>query len=390
VKTIVYLHHNPDVYGSSRSLERIVRTLDKTEFKPIVLLPYEGPLRGLLEAAGAEVRVVSCISVIERQVFHSFRLVWFVLTLPIRLLQLAVYLRHLQADLVHTNTGLIVSGAAAAFIAGVPHVWHIRDWFQEFSGLWKFYVHYIMAFSRKVVCVSHSTAEQFPAHPKVQVISNGFSPEEFPAEKRELRPVIRNNLGMGANADRTFVVGTVGRIKLLRKGQEFLLEAVAILKKRGLNVACIIVGAPYKGYEDHLDIMKEQVRVLGVEREIHWIGEVPDPAAYYLAMDCFVLTSAQPEPFGRVIGEAMGWELPVIATNFGGPLELVLDGVTGFHFPPGNARALADKIELLMNDRPRAKAMGIAGRDHLFTRFSLGVMVENLQRCYREALASSS
>ena len=79
-------------------------------------------------------------------------------------------------------------------------------------------------------------------------------------------------------------------------------------------------------------------------------------------MDLFVLPSAQPEPFGGVVMEAMGMGLPVIATQIGGSLEQVADGVTGYLVPPSDPLALADRLEPLLRNADLRAAMGNAGR----------------------------
>jgi glycosyltransferase involved in cell wall biosynthesis len=71
--------------------------------------------------------------------------------------------------------------------------------------------------------------------------------------------------------------------------------------------------------------------------EVVLTGELADPKPAYAAMDVFVLPSAQPEPFGGVVLEAMAMRRPVVATAIGGSVDQVVDGETGFLVPPGDA-----------------------------------------------------
>ncbi len=130
----------------------------------------------------------------------------------------------------------------------------------------------------------------------------------------------------------------MGRIKWVRKGQEFLVRATGLLKQQGHPITALIVGAPFPGNESHLIRLRELVEQLGVQDRIIFTGELADPRPAYAGMDVLALTSAQPEPFGNVVIEAMGMGLPVIATNIGGSVDQVLDGVTGFLVPPADRR----------------------------------------------------
>ena len=62
-------------------------------------------------------------------------------------------------------------------------------------------------------------------------------------------------------------------------------------------------------------------------------------------LDLLVHTSLTPEPFGRVIIEAMALHVPVVASNLGGPKEIIDDGVDGFLVDPKDTKLLVKRIE---------------------------------------------
>jgi hypothetical protein len=127
---VLYVHNSADLYGASRSLVRLMRTLDRHRFDPVVLLPADGPLATQIREAGAQVIIFQGLSVITRDVFRSWKLPFFLLSIPFSILRLSLIFRREKIDLVHTNTGVILSSGPAAWLLGLPHVWHIRDWFQ--------------------------------------------------------------------------------------------------------------------------------------------------------------------------------------------------------------------------------------------------------------------
>ena len=75
---------------------------------------------------------------------------------------------------------------------------------------------------------------------------------------------------------------------------------------------------------------------------------------------------------------------PVIVTDGGGSSELVADGVTGFLVPPFTGGAVAEKIELLLDDSEKARQMGLAGRKRLERQFSLEKLAETSLQMYRD------
>ena len=382
VPRILYVHNSADIYGASRSLVRLLRTLDRRRFDPVVLLPADGPLAAQLRQLPVPVLIFPQLSVITREVFRSWRLPFFLLNLPLSVLRLWLILRREKIALVHTNTGVILSPGPAAWLAGLPHVWHIRDWFQEFEKFWRRYETWMCRFSTRIIAVSEAIATQFSDRAKVRVIHNGFDVSEFKLADPKTGENFRGKYQLGNG----LVVGCVGRIKLQRKGQEVLLRAAGILKDRGVRAKFLIVGAPYRGNESHLEALHEIVREKGLGEDVVFTGELENPLPAYAAMNILVLPSAQPEPFGGVVIEGMCMELPVIATNIGGSTEQVADGETGFLVPPSNPAALADKLEILLADETMRKRFGTAAKRRIVEHFPLVGMVAKIERLYDEQL----
>ena len=379
---VLLVNNSADVYGASRCLLRLVKLLDRTRFEPIVLMPGHGPLDDGLRAANVRTIIFPELSVIERKILNPRGLAVFLLNFPLSVVGLRRILKAERIGLVHTNTGVMLSPGLAACLAGVPNVWHIRDWFLEFPLFWKFYSRYIRAFSSRILAVSDAVARQFPAGYGTKVVHDGFELAEFAVSDPAAGAKFRAEYGLGDGP----VVGCVGRIKLIRKGQEVLLRAAGLLKQRGVRARYVIVGAPFPGNEWHLDELAKIIREYGLDGDVVFTGELESPLAAYAAMDVFVLPSAQPEPFGGVVMEAMCLGLPVIATNIGGSVQQVADGESGFLVPPGDATALAAKLELLLGDAALRRRFGDAGRRRIEERFALKKMVESIEGVYEECL----
>lgn len=99
--------------------------------------------------------------------------------------------------------------------------------------------------------------------------------------------------------------------------------------------------------------------------------------------------STQPEPYGKVVLEAMASRRAVVAAAAGGVVELVDDGRTGVLVPPGDAAALAEAIGRLLRSPEERRRIADAGQRHVEEKFSLERDGGELQRVWREALNSA-
>ena len=96
------------------------------------------------------------------------------------------------------------------------------------------------------------------------------------------------------------------------------------------------------------------------------------------------------EGFGVVCAEAMAHGRPVVASAVGGLLDLVVDGETGLHVPPGDVAALRNGLQRLLADRELRRRMGEAGRARVRERFSWDAVTAATLAAYREASREGS
>jgi glycosyltransferase involved in cell wall biosynthesis len=359
-------------------LIKLVRILNE-HHNVYVLLPDSGILSAELKAILPEDRILlnEDLYIFTRK---SFKLKYILSTL-IRFINNLISIRKIilkyNIHIIHTNSGVVPAPALAASISGRKHIWHIREWFGDFKRFWPFYSAFITRFSDKVVCVSKTMADQFHGHKKVLSIYNGF---EIPQIKTEMS--ISEELQQGLNqAD--LVLGCTSRIRLIRKGQEYLIEAIGILtQKTGKNIQAILIGDYVPGYEWQKENITSLIKKYHLKDRIHFLGHLTNPLPYYKLFDVFVLPSGEPEPFGGVIMEAMSLGLPVIGSNAGGTTEQIANEQNGYLFENKNSEDLADKIELFLNDPSSIKLFGSCSRERIEKYFSLELHKENILRLY--------
>ncbi|MGB0333452.1 MAG: glycosyltransferase family 4 protein, partial [Planctomycetota bacterium] len=124
---------------------------------------------------------------------------------------------------------------------------------------------------------------------------------------------------------------------------------------------------------------RPQAARLGVEDLVvptGWLGPDELPLAY-AAADVFVTPSLCFDTFGIVNLEAMEQRRPVVATRFGGSMEVVEDGVSGFIENPFDVEAYAERIASLLRDDGLRARMGESGRAALVARFSMGRLADD-------------
>jgi glycosyltransferase involved in cell wall biosynthesis len=378
---ILYVNPNADLYGASRVLLRLIRALDKQTYQCIVVVPEEGPLADALRKEEVTVRVVPFLSVIRRRVFHSWRILPFLFFMLPSVLYLGWLILRERVALVHTNTGVILPAALAAWLTQRPHIWHLHEKFsEEFPNLWGFFGPFILRFSNRVFCVSTSIARQFPPNSKIQVLYNGLDLQEFvvnPAQVEGWRQKYTDE-------QYTTLIGVIGRISP-RKGQSVFLEASARLKTEGYdNIRYLIVGDAFAGNEPVVDQLHTFVNTHDLVEDVQFVGFVAQPEPLIAALDLLVLPSILPEAFPTIVLEAMALGVPVIATNVGGTVEQIEDGVSGLLIPPNEPTAIATAIKCLLKDSDLRDKLGLTGHQRVKACFSLQTMSDQVGAVYQE------
>ena len=127
--------------------------------------------------------------------------------------------------------------------------------------------------------------------------------------------------------------------------------------------------------------LKKLSKQLGVDDQIHWLGNVPDPKNLLQASDIFLLASVG-EAFGLVLAEAMACGVPIIGSRSGSLLEVVDEGRTGLLVTPLDSNSFADAIERLAKDTDLCRKMGRLAAEHVRAKFTVGRAVDETVRIY--------
>jgi glycosyltransferase involved in cell wall biosynthesis len=285
--------------------------------------------------------------------------------------------RHARdADIVHINTSIQLGGIIGGRLARRPTVLHVRESYAGHERKWRAYCWIIKPFTTRVVATSKDIAAEVVAAglgDRTVVIHNGVVFGDLPTERMSVDgPVV-----------------AVGRINDW-KGQDVLIEAVALLRQRGTVVPVEIAGDALPGQKHRADQLVELANLLGVGEQVRLLGYVDDVQGVLDRASIFVLPSVRPEPFGLALVDAMGRALACIATDAGGPREIIEHGRTGLLVPMRDAAALADAIEELWSDPALRERLGRAAALDVRARFSIDVTATRVAGVYEDLLTGSS
>lgn len=142
------------------------------------------------------------------------------------------------------------------------------------------------------------------------------------------------------------VIGTMGRFEPV-KGFCDLLDALSLLKKKGVPFRAIIGGKNNAAYDAEEKRIFQKVKDLGLEDDITFCGWVSDKAAFFKNIDVFVLPSLE-ESFGVVLLEAALYKKPIVCSDADGPKEVWANTDAALVFERGNVRMLADKLQAMI------------------------------------------
>lgn len=240
-----------------------------------------------------------------------------------------------------------------------------------------------------VVSMTESMKQNHITHTQVResqisVIYSGIDLERFASHKSVDKKsfLLKNNIPQDK-----IIIGTVGRLDKL-KNQELLIDAAAkLLSEKKTNIHFIIIGDETdsitgKGYKQKL---VDKIRYLGIENFVSFFGFTNNIENYFDVMDIFVLPTDK-ESFGYVLIEAMAKGIPVLATNQGGPKEIIIDNKNGYLFEPKNESDLANKLLLLINDSTLRRNMGEASKKIAKSKFDVNVTIDKYIKLFERLL----
>jgi glycosyltransferase involved in cell wall biosynthesis len=170
------------------------------------------------------------------------------------------------------------------------------------------------------------------------------------------------------------------------KGQETVVRALIHVVKVRPDLVFFFVGAATPGDRAYKDKLDQLIREAGIEGNVRFTGYQQQVPNFVKMMDFVIHASIQPEPFGMVVLEAMAQHKPVIGSRAGGVIEMVVEGETGYTFPPGDSNMLAARMLELLKDPALCRRMGERGYRRLTSTFTMSTYMNQIHAYYAAIL----
>ena len=359
---ILFLAQYHEEYGSIRSLLDLADGLRSYNISPFFVIPAAGGFSAMLAAQGFPFKILpvpwwmSAKNLSLKSKLKASR------EIRSAAREIEAQIRAWGINLVYTNSSVTPVGRLAAKRAGLPHIWHIREYGDLDFNLRFIFPSWlsqrIISGSEAVIC--HAKAVQAyhfkRQRPGIHQIYNGVA--SLPVFDERLS----KHQSTPTSEPYTFLMLSAISPK---KGQEQAIRALASLRWQGIPARLILAGG---GRQDYLSQLQALVAELGWQDWVSFPGFVADPFPLYYQADC-ALVCSEYEAFSRVALEAMSTALPVIGRNSGGTPEIIVDGETGLLY--NTFDELVEAMRRLAQDRSLSRKMGLAGWERARELFSI-------------------
>ena len=382
---VLYLNHTAEMSGAERALLDLLEALPG-RFEPAVACPPEGPLPRAVRAL--DIRVLPLPEVRLSFRLHLLRTGRGVGDLVRTSVGLARLARREEIRLVHANSARagLIAGLAGR-LGGPPTLVHVHDCLPA-SVAGRLAGSAVGAVAQLLVVNSSYTAARLAelgCRTPIRVVHNGVDVGRFhPA----IMPRRRARERLGLQPD-SVTLGLVAQLTPW-KAQDDAIALLVHLRERCPGARLVLVGSAmfspgFSRYDNQAfeRALRAAVSKLGLGEAVHFLGQRSDLPEILRALDLLILPSWE-EPFGIALIEAMAMALPVVATEIGGPAEIITHGEDGFLLPPRRPRRWAEEIAALLAQPALRAAVGDKARLRAVSAFHRRLYVEGMVACYSE------
>ncbi|KPK41891.1 MAG: hypothetical protein AMJ78_04200 [Omnitrophica WOR_2 bacterium SM23_29] len=369
---IFFVNSEGKIAGAEKSLILLAKILN-SDYRLNVICPMNSALQQKMKLMG-----INCYHLPSRSFSSYFSFLGMIACL-LRSLQLLSITLSKKVDLIHANNfySLIVS-LLPATISRKKLIWHARD-YHCYSLLTRI----CGWFCRRIIAVSQSVKDNLikqgvnPA--KIEVVYNGVELPLLTTPPLIEIPKMQDNAG-----SKKFIFAAIGQFVPWKK-QTLFLKAISRIASQ-LNAEFFLIGddlfrknSPYKR-----ELIRE-INMLGLLQRIKILPWQEKMDEVWRKINCLVHTADQ-EPFGRVIIEAMAHKIPVIAINSCGPGEIIQHNKTGMLVPPDDVEQLSQAMLTVARNPHLARRLAHNSYAYAITEFAAEKTAKNTAQIYEKVL----
>ncbi len=352
--------------GTITFLEYLLSYLDKSKFIPILLFFSEGELIDKFRKKGVIVKVI-----------HSGRL-RNVVKFGLTIFKIAMLIKKEKIQVVFSNcVREHLYGGLSAWFTRRPATFYWHGFAP--SAIFEKTISLVPA--KIIFANSKHTMTKLPkrlishtklVYPGVKVSSKILSKSQ-----------LRNKLKLPLDTPIITIVG----VFMEWKGQEYFIRAIPKVLDTFPTVKFLLVGdTSFSHHKSYASFLKQLAKDMQLEENIIFTGYREDMLDIMYASDIIVHASISPEPFGYVIIESMSVGKPIIATNIGGPCEIIENGKEGILVAPRNPDAIANECIKLLGNHELCVKMGKYGREKVEKYFKAERMIREMEEIWTKLI----
>lgn len=370
---ILIIDNSLDTTGALRAIVQVCCAL-QAHFRFSFVIPHHSKGRAMLVSNGFS-------QIYELPMLELSKSAWsWICYLP-RLLKNTLRIRKIinleGAALIHVNDVYNLLATANRILGGrTPYICHIRFLPHRFPRLlFETWVNLHARYSAQIVVVSKAVSNSLPNGIRSKIIYDGV---DFG------RQMIRNDNEVAPKAFYTFLYLSNF---MKGKGQNFAIEAFAKASDELPQWKLRFVGGDM-GIAKNANFRRQlqrQAHELGISKKVEWNGFTADVEKEYMRADV-VLNFSESESFSFTCLEALHLGKPVIATDSGGPGEIIENNISGIIVPTKDVDAMANAMIKLATDRQLRKSYAVNGALRARSIFNFSTTVDHFFSLYTKLI----
>ena len=364
---VCFVLHSSGKGGAERVNLELIDGLKNKGIQCFVILPSYGPLIKELKKRNVPLKVIKYKWWMREDDSPLWKRVGRLALNLMRSISVARQVKKWKADIVYSNTITICTGAFAAKLLHMPHIWHIHEFGYEDHRLYfDFGEKNALGIMKQLsnICIVSSKAvmekyRKFFPDRKIELIYYAVCvTNESSCKILKIKKQLQEASGI-----KCMIVGSLQKGKY----QEDAIRAIGKLIDEGIDVRLYIVGEGKLKYKQYL----ESLIVRGdLKNHVQFLGYIDNPFPLMQQTDILLMCSRK-EAFGRVTVEGMKAGKPVIGAGSGGTKELIRDHYNGFLYTFGDYHELAEKVKYLCQHPDEARQMGENGKKWALEKFNI-------------------
>ncbi len=363
---IIEVITDTNIGGAGVLLTNRMSCTDFEKYTTWVLLPRASKLIGRLAETGVKIIETDC----KGDCSWSFE--------DVRKYRKEI--RRISPDIINCHGSF--SARVAAMLEGVDVKICTRHCVYPIKPSEKLFAAVNNGISNAFIAVAHSAKENLLNmgidERKIHVIINGANALKSTSDTEKAK--LREKLGISSD---TTVLIMCARLEEC-KGHKYLLNAIKLLKAKGMNCVALLVGDGSQRRS-----LEEYCKLTGICDMVKFIGFAENVSPYMNIADININCSVGTETSSLSLSEGMSLSVPAIVSDYGGNPYMVKDGENGLVYPRGNSEALASCIQRLIVDRNIYCKMKINARERFENELNSSLMTEKTNELYDNLLRIS-